>query len=127
MNRKRRISTPILEMHGKIGPFFFKEVLLLFVLSSSLFFILLILGTLFYIPFLVHIGIPISILIIFGMIRFVFVRRIDTPWYIHKWIANTFIISKRLKGGIFTPKEQGFIFVKQKKSSRTKVISRFLK
>lgn len=118
MDRKRRISTPILEMHGKIGPLFFKEILLLFVLSSSLFFILLILGNLIYIPFLVHIGISTSILIIFGIIRLVFIKRIDSPWYIHKWIANTFIISKRLKGGIFSPKEQELIFVKHKEPSK---------
>jgi hypothetical protein len=96
-NRKL-LTTRVLDEHGKIGPFFFKESLFLFAGTILLFFIMIYVDSLLHlkrIGFLL-IVIPSSFLIVVSVIRFFFIKKIESPWYIHKWAANQFLYPRHI-------------------------------
>lgn len=34
------------------------------------------------------IGLPAAFLLLISLVRFLVIKKIDTPWYIHQWIAT---------------------------------------
>ena len=77
-NRKL-LTTRVLDEHGKIGPFFFKESLFLFAGSIFLFFIMIYVDYFFHIKkigFLL-IVVPSSFLIIVSVIRFFSLKKLN--------------------------------------------------
>ena len=81
------LTTRVLNQHGKIGPFFFKEFIFVFLGTSCLFFLVLLLSIFVQIRGILLLLIPGAFLAIAGSIRLVFSKQVETPWYIHHWIA----------------------------------------
>jgi hypothetical protein len=96
MERRRRLSTPILERHGKIGPFFFKEAWLMLTIFIATGCGLLIVGSFVYIPPVTLIGSLSAILLVLSLARSLFIKKIDSPWYIHAWMAHAFFSPQRI-------------------------------
>jgi hypothetical protein len=101
MERKSRLSTPILDRHGKIGPFFVKEALLLLSVILSLCTLVVMVRGFLEIRFWVFLVSLSSCLLALSIVRFFFIKKIDSPWYIHRWIARKFISPKYIVGHLF--------------------------
>jgi len=84
-------STSILDHHGKIGPFFFKEFIFVFLSCATLFFSVLLLSVFMYIKGILLLLIPGTFLIFVGLVRFVLAKRINSPWYMHQWVSRRFL------------------------------------
>jgi hypothetical protein len=114
MERKARVSTPILDRHGKIGPFFFKEAFLILVIFITSWCLFLILGSFIYIPPSIFFGTLASILLLVSLLRLFFIKRIDSPWYIHHWVASVFIQPKRFTPHAFPYTKERIVFLKRR-------------
>lgn len=91
------LSTRILDYHGKIGPFFFKEFLFVFLGCASLFFLVLLLSLFVHIKGILLLLIPGTFLLIVSVVRFVFIKRVTSPWYIHKWVSQRWLRPKHIR------------------------------
>ncbi|MHB9146891.1 MAG: hypothetical protein ACYC2U_00240 [Candidatus Amoebophilus sp.] len=116
MERKSRLSTSILDRHGKVGPFFFKEAWMMVTVFIASCAIILVIGGFVYIPFKLILYTLGSIITILILIRFRFVKRINSPWYMHKWAAHAFFSPKRVVVHTFPFKEEKMVFIKRRKS-----------
>ena len=96
MEKGALLTTKILDSHGKIGPFFFKEFIFVFLGCTALFFSVLLLSLLMPVKGILLIGLPAAFLLLISLVRFLVIKKIDTPWYIHKWIAYRFIRPQRI-------------------------------
>ena len=85
--KDKLLSTRILDHHGKIGPFFFKEFLVVFLACVSLFFMVLLLSLFIEMNSSLLLGIPSAFLLFAGLIRFVIIQKVTSPWYLYKWMA----------------------------------------
>ena len=94
---KKLLSTRILDHHGKIGPFFFKEFLFVFLACTSLFFLVLGASLFMDIPSSLLLLVPGTFLLVVSLIRFVLIRKAASPWYLHKWIANRWLKPKHMR------------------------------
>ena len=90
------LSTRILDYHGKIGPFFFKEFLFVFLGCASLFFLVLLISLFIPNKGILLILIPGIFLLLVSVIRFVLIKRVTSPWYIHKWVSQRFLRPKHI-------------------------------
>ena len=90
-------STRILDHHGKIGPFFFKEFLVVFLGCAGLFFLVLLCSLFIEIPSSLLLLVPGSFLLVVSLIRFVLIRKVTSPWYLHKWVANRWLKPKHIR------------------------------
>jgi hypothetical protein len=96
MEKGQLLSTRILDTHGKIGPFFFKEFLFVFLGFSLLFFSILVIDLFIHVKRSLLLGIPGTFLLLISLLRWVFIKKIDSPWYIHKWVAYRFFKPKSI-------------------------------
>lgn len=99
MERRAQLSTRILDYHGKIGPFFFKEFLFVFLGCTTLVLLMVVLSLLMEISISLFVVVPGSLLGVMGLIRFFLAKRISSPWYIQKWIAQHFLRPKHIVAG----------------------------
>ena len=90
------LSTRILDYHGKIGPFFFKEFLFVFLGCASLFFLVLLISLFMHIKGILLPFIPGTFLLIVSLLRFVFIKKVTSPWYLHKWVSQRFLRPKHI-------------------------------
>ena len=104
------LSTSILDHHGKIGPFFFKEFIFVFLGCASLFFLVLLLSVFMYIKGILLLLIPGTFLLLIGLTRVLLAKKISSPWYIHKWFSQRFLRPKHILADNFSnrsyPKEK---------------------
>lgn len=77
-------------------------------------------GSFIYIAPLTLLSIVSSFLLAVSIIRFVFVKNIDTPWYIFLWIANRFTSPKRIVAHMFPYREEKIVFRKIRKKPENK-------
>jgi len=91
MKKGALLTTKILDSHGKIGPFFFKEFIFVFLGCTSLFFAVLLFSLFMPVPGILLIGLPAAFLLLISLVRLLVIKKIDSPWYIHQWIARRFI------------------------------------
>lgn len=104
MNPRKLLSTRLLDQEGKVGPFFFQEFLVIFLVLMSLFITVLI-GSLFFpIHGTMLILIPGIFMVVVGIARFLFKHRITSPWYLHQWIARKWIRPQHLVPGTWDRK-----------------------
>ncbi|NEJ84035.1 hypothetical protein GR268_47215, partial [Rhizobium leguminosarum] len=96
MEKGKFLSTPILDMPGEIGPFFFKEAFFIFLGCVLLFLFMLIVALFVQISGFMLAAVPGTFVLVMSLLRFVFIKKIDSPWYIHKWIAYRFLIPKNI-------------------------------
>ena len=96
MAAPRLQSASILDHHGKIGPFFFKEFLFVFLGCACLFFAVLLVSVFVVIKGILLLLIPGLFLGLVGLLRFLLARHITSPWYLHKWVAARFLRPKHL-------------------------------
>ena len=96
MATPKLLSASILDDHGKIGPFFFKEFLFVFLGCAGLFFAVLLLSVFVVINGILLLLIPGIFLALVGLVRFLLAKRITSPWYLHKWVAYRFLRPKHL-------------------------------
>lgn len=94
--RDKLPSTRILDYHGKIGPFLFKEFLVVFLGCASLFFLVLLMSLFISIQGILLLLIPGVFLLLMSVIRFVLVKRVTSPWYIHKWLSRRFFRARHI-------------------------------
>ena len=94
---KELLSTRILDHHGKIGPFFFKEFLFVFLACTSLFFLVLGASLFMEIPSSLLLLVPGAFLFVVSLIRFVLIRKAASPWYLHKWVATRWLKPKHIR------------------------------
>ena len=85
--KEKLLSTRILDHHGKIGPFFFKEFLVVFLACVNLFFMVLLLSLFIEMHSSLLLVVPSAFLLFAGLIRFVIIQKITSPCYLHKWMA----------------------------------------
>lgn len=90
------LSAKILDHHGKIGPFFFKEFLFVFLGCACLFFSVLLLSVFVVVSGIMLLLVPGVFLVFVGLIRFLLSKRITSPWYLHKWVCAHFIKPKHI-------------------------------
>ena len=95
------ISTSILDQQGKIGPFFFKEFIVVFLGCSSLFFMILLLSIFIKVHSILLLLIPGTFLLVVGLIRFMLSKKITSPWYLHQWVARRFLKPKHILADLF--------------------------
>ena len=100
-DRNKLPSARLLDRHGKIGPFFFKEFLFVFLMCTSLFFLVLLASLFMEIPSSLLLLVPGAFLLLVSLIRFVFVRKAASPWYLHKWVANRLFKPKHIRADVF--------------------------
>ena len=105
------LSTRILDTHGRIGPFFFKEFLVVFLGVVLLFFGIVFLDLFIPVKRILFIAVPGSFLILISLVRFVFIKKIDSPWYIHKWIAGYWLKPNSIKADSITNRHQKLCFL----------------
>ena len=96
MRRKLR-STRLLDHHGMIGPFFFKEFLVVFLGCAGLFFSVLLLSLFVEVHSSLLLLVPGVFLLTVSLIRFVLIRNVASPWYLHKWIAHRWLKPKHIR------------------------------
>ncbi|MCP3660337.1 MAG: hypothetical protein GY830_08545 [Bacteroidetes bacterium] len=84
MSIYKQISTQILNINGKIGPFYFKEFFFIFFSLVIQIFILLFLQWLFNISIFIVLAIPSIFLLVIFILR-LFARGLD-PWYLFEFI-----------------------------------------
>ena len=87
LEKDKLLSTRILDHHGKIGPFFFKEFLVVFLACVNLFFMVLLLSLFIEMNSSLLLVVPSAFLLFAGLIRFVIIQKITSPCYLHKWMA----------------------------------------
>lgn len=90
------LSTPLLDQHGKIGPFFFKEFIFVFLGCAFLFFFVLLLSIVMAIQGILLLLIPGTFLVLIGLTRFLLAKKVSSPWYIHQWVSEQFLRPKHL-------------------------------
>jgi hypothetical protein len=90
------LSTHILDHHGKIGPFFFKEFIFVFLGCTTLFFLVLLLSLFIHIKGILLLLIPSTFLILIGVIRLTLAKRVASPWYMHKWVSQRILRPKHI-------------------------------
>jgi hypothetical protein len=91
MERKKYLTTRILDTHGRIGPFFAKEFLFVFLATTGLFFLILLVSSFIPLPESLLIKAPVGFLLLVGFIRFFLIKKITSPWYIHQWVLHYFL------------------------------------
>jgi len=96
------LSTSILDHHGKIGPFFFKEFLFVFLGCACLFFFVLLLSIFMQIKGILLLLIPGTFLLLVSLIRFLLAKKISSPWYIHKWVSRQFLRPEHILADTFS-------------------------
>lgn len=89
-------TTSILDSHGKIGPFFLKEALVIGFVLFVLGFTMMILGSYFQIRSIVVFMVPFSFLSLVTISRYFFTKELTSPWYIQNWIALRLIWPKSI-------------------------------
>lgn len=92
-------TTSILESHGKVGPFFLKEMIGILAILIFLGLVMINLDIYFKIRFIYVIGVPVLFLSSLTAIRFFFIKKITSPWYVYDWIAYRFIWPRSIRGG----------------------------
>ena len=80
----------------KIGPFFFKEFLFVFLGCASLFFLVLLLSVFMYVKGILLLLIPGTFLILVALVRLLFSKKISSPWYLHKWVSQRWLRPKHI-------------------------------
>ena len=103
--KDKLLTTRILDHHGKIGPFFFKEFLVVFLACVSLFFMVLLLSLFIEMHSSLLLGIPSAFLLFAGLIRFVIIQKVTSPWYLHKWVANRWLKPKAIRADVMQVKK----------------------
>ena len=103
--KDKLLTTRILDHHGKIGPFFFKEFLVVFLVCVSLFFIVLLLSLFIEVNSSLLLGAPTAFLIFVGLIRFLIIQKVTSPWYLHKWVANRWLKPQHIRADILKTKK----------------------
>jgi hypothetical protein len=98
------LSTSILDHHGKIGPFFFKEFLFVFLGCACLFFLVLLLSIFTHVKGILLLLIPGAFLLLVGVTRFLLAKKVSSPWYIHKWVSQQFLRPKHILANSFPKK-----------------------
>jgi hypothetical protein len=106
MEKGQLRATPLLDTHGRIGPFFFKEFFVILLGVSFLFFAVLIVDLFTPVRKSLPILVPSSFLIIVAAIRLFFIKKIDSPWYMHTWVAYRFLWPKSIKADSFAIKRK---------------------
>ena len=81
--KDKLLSTRILDHHGKIGPFFFNEFLIVFLACVSLFFIILLLSLFIEINSSLLLAMPSAFLLSIALIRFLIIQKVTSPYYIN--------------------------------------------
>lgn len=92
-------TTSILESHGKVGPFFLKEMLGILAVLTFLGLLMINLDIYFKIRFIYVVGVPVSFLSIITAIRYFFIKKITSPSYIYDWITHRFFWPRSIRGG----------------------------
>jgi hypothetical protein len=115
MGKGKFLSTPILDMPGEIGPFFFKEAFFIFLGCVLLFLFMLIVSLFTQVSGLMLASVPGSFIVLMSLVRFVFIKKIDSSWYIHKWIAYRFLMPKNIRATSFPYKPFRLCFLVSKK------------
>ena len=90
MKKHPLLTTRILNEQGKIGPFFFKEFLFVFLGTCTLFFLVLLLSLFVQFSGILLLLIPGSFLGLLGSIRLLLRQQVQCPWYVHDWLAQRF-------------------------------------
>jgi hypothetical protein len=105
MEKGKMMSTRVLDKHGRIGPFFFKEFLFVTVGCAILYFVILEVSLFVPLKKSLLIVLPLSCLALVSLLRFVFIKKVDSPWYIHKWVAYRFLVPQHIKADSFARKK----------------------
>ena len=103
--KDKLFSTRILDHHGKIGPFFFNEFLIVFLACVSLFFIILLLSLFIEINSSLLLAMPSAFLLSIALIRFLIIQKVTSPYYMHKWVANRWLKPKDIRADLIKTKK----------------------
>jgi hypothetical protein len=103
--KDKLLTTRILDHHGKIGPFFFKEFLFVFLVCVSLFFMVLLLSLFIEMNSSLLLVVPSAFLLFVGIIRFLIILKVTSPWYLHKWVANQWLKPKHSRADMLKTKK----------------------
>ena len=103
--KEKLLSTRILDHHGKIGPFFFKEFLVVFLACVNLFFMVLLLSLFIDMNSSLLLVVPSAFLLFVGLIRFLIIQKVTSPWYLHKWVANRWLKPKHIRADVLKTKK----------------------
>ncbi len=90
------LTTRLLDEEIRIGPFFFREfvLLLLGLLSSAL---VVVLSSLFVdVPGVLILLVPAGLLLLVGLLRMACKGQVTYPWYLHHWVARRFVRPQHL-------------------------------
>ena len=99
------MSTRVLDRHGRIGPFFFKEFLFVTLGCAILYFLILEVSLFVPLKKSLLIVLPASFLTLVSLVRFIFIKKVDSPWYIHKWVAYRFLMPQSIEANSFPRKK----------------------
>ena len=100
------LSAKILDHHGKIGPFFFQEFLFVFLGCACLFFTVLLLSVFIAVSGILLLLIPGLFLAAVGLLRLLIGKRINSPWYLHKWVSYRFLRPKHIIANQFLQRKE---------------------
>ena len=103
--KDKLLTSRILDHHLKIGPFFFKEFLLVFLACVSLFFIILLLSLFIEINSSLLLAMPSPFLLSIALIRFLIIQKVTSPYYMHKWVANRWLKPKDIRADVMKTKK----------------------
>ena len=103
--KDKLLTSRILDHHPKIGPFFFKEFLLVFLACVSLFFIILLLSLFIEINSSLLLTMPSAFLLSIALIRFLIIQKVTSPYYMHKWVANRWLKPKDIRADVMKTKK----------------------
>jgi hypothetical protein len=91
MEKGKLLTTRLLDTHGKIGPFFFKEFLVVFLGCASLYFLVLFVSLFIPLKGILVLGVPGVFLLLVSLVRIICTRKIDSPWHVHRWFLYRFL------------------------------------
>ena len=111
------LSTRILDNHGRIGPFFFKEFLVVFLGVVLLFVGVVVLDLFIPVKRILFIAVPGSFLVLISLVRLVFIKKIDSPWYIHKWMAGYWLKPTSIKSNFMYKRTKKLCFLQKTKKN----------
>jgi hypothetical protein len=91
MEKGKLLTTRLLDTHGKIGPFFFTEFMVVFLGCASLYFLVLFVSLFIPLKGFLLIVVPVGCLLLVSLVRLICTRKIDSPWHVHRWVLYRFL------------------------------------